>query len=63
MWIHFPDSEHGAGLSPNVTLAEVMGRSFMAPEAFNCSGADTSNMEVFVRYGTKEQKENGWNHY
>jgi acyl-CoA dehydrogenase len=71
LWNMFMPPSHGAehlddtfefegpGLS-NVTyaaLAEIMGRVGFASEVFNCSAPDTGNMEVLMRYGTREQKE------
>src|SRR5436309_10148151 len=60
LFLPYDDAEQSAPGLRNVEyapLAEIMGRSHIAPEACNCAAPDTGNMEVLTLFGTPDQKE------
>ena len=58
LWNLFvPKSFGGLSNFDYAPLAEIMGRVFWSPEVFNCNAPDTGNMEVFMKYGNEEQRQ------
>jgi acyl-CoA dehydrogenase len=60
LWnLFLPDDRFGAGLTnlEYAPLCEIMGRSAMAAQVFNCSAPDTGNMEILAEFATPEQQE------
>jgi acyl-CoA dehydrogenase len=63
LWNLFLRYDNADAAAPGLTnveyapLAEIMGRSMIAPESCNCAAPDTGNMEVLTLFGTPQQKD------
>ena len=60
LWNMFiAEEKFGPGLSNYefAPIMEILGRTPMAPEVFNCAAPDVGNMEVLAQYGNEAQQE------
>jgi acyl-CoA dehydrogenase len=57
LWLPKAHYEEGLNNLDYAPLCEIMGRSPIGPESFNCSAPDTGNMETLILYGNPEQKQ------
>ncbi|MEY9929659.1 acyl-CoA dehydrogenase [Catenulispora sp. GP43] len=56
LWNLFLPDVSGLSTVEYAPLAELMGRSYLAAEVFNCNAPDSGNMEVLHHFGSEEQK-------
>lgn len=64
LWnLFLPESEYGAGLANHeyAPLAEIMGRSLIGPEPFNCAARIPATWRCWCATAARSRSAPGWN--